>query len=712
MLIVVVMFLEKTGSKFVEIEIGLSTKRKLGFVKGTIPNPAIMPVTPDNTVARAANVRNVEMWETCNNLVISWIMSYVCESIAKSVMFIGTTSEILSQLETRFSLSNGSRKYKLCKDMFGISHHGSSVSVENACAVIQQEESQKDVFNNGLPTIETTTLLSKTGGKEKYIIYGFKWHLPDKCWEKVGYPVWHHKYKNQVKYNQSKLNHKRTAGSVKSGMICLNAATSNALFYWMLDTRSTDHMTPFCRDMINVKILEILPKITLPNGDSSDITHIGQVSMVTWTYLMVYKSDAFEVIKVFFKFLELQFDTKVKCIRSDNALKFVKGPCVVYLANQGIEHQTTCVDRPQQNGMVERKHMHILEAARALRFQASMPLKFWGDCVTTATYLINRISSSVLNNKTPYEKLLNKVPDYSNFRVFDCFDVALNPLRVVDKFSPKGVPCVFIGYPAHQKGYKLYNLLTRTLFFFCFLSTLVTQQDPKGFKEAISDPGWCDAMNLRALKENGIWELIDLPSGKKDIRIHLIYKRKLKSDGYVDRKKARLVIQDNLMITGNDTSQIKLLKSQLRSKFHMKELGDLHNFLGLEVTKPDLGLFISQKKYTLEMLHEGIVSFWENSPISWKSKKQVVVSRSSAEAEYKSMTITCCEITWLISLLKDLGLKDLHHVTLHYKNQATIHITANPVSMLKPNILNWIVTIPDDLVLVVSGVVIKELRVF
>ncbi|GKG40267.1 retrovirus-related pol polyprotein from transposon TNT 1-94, partial [Tanacetum coccineum] len=78
-----------------------------------------------------------------------------------------------------------------------------------------------------------------------------------------------------------------------------------------------------------------------------------------------------EIVKAFLKFMELQFSTKSKCIRSDNALEFVKGPCALYLANQ-----TTCVDRPQQNGNVERKHRHILEVARALRFQASMPLKF------------------------------------------------------------------------------------------------------------------------------------------------------------------------------------------------------------------------------------------------------------------------------------------------------------------------------------------------
>ena len=58
------------------------------------------------------------------------------------------------------------------------------------------------------------------------------------------------------------------------------------------------------------------------------------------------------------------------------------------------------------------------------------------------------------------------------------------------------------------------------------------------------------------------------------------------------------------MITGNDSSKVKLLKDQLNSTCHMKDLGDLHYFLGLEVTKAESGLFVSQKKYTLELLQE------------------------------------------------------------------------------------------------------------
>lgn len=67
-----------------------------------------------------------------------------------------------------------------------------------------------------------------------------------------------------------------------------------------------------------------------------------------------------------------------------------------------------------------------------------------------------------------------------------------------------------------------------------------------------------------------------------------------------------------------------------------------------------------------------------SSPISWKSKKQTVVARSSAEAEYRTMALTTCEVTWLMSLLKDLGLKKLQTAALKCDNQAALCIAANP----------------------------------
>lgn len=83
----------------------------------------------------------------------------------------------------------------------------------------------------------------------------------------------------------------------------------------------------------------------------------------------------------------------------------------------------------------------------------------------------------------------------------------------------------------------------------------------------------------------------------------------------------------------------------------------------------------------------GYVLMLGKSPISWKSKKQSVVSRSSSEAEYRAMSATAAEVTWMVRLLEELGVKDLKPITLHCDNQSAIHIAKNPVHMKEPNIL-------------------------
>jgi hypothetical protein len=75
----------------------------------------------------------------------------------------------------------------------------------------------------------------------------------------------------------------------------------------------------------------------------------------------------------------------------------------------------------------------------------------------------------------------------------------------------------------------------------------------------------------------------------------------------------------------------------------------------------------------------GYCIFLGSSLISWKSKKQYVVSKSSAKAEYRSMVVTCTELTWLKYILYALHVQHFQPVFLHCDNQAAIHIAANPV---------------------------------
>ena len=120
-----------------------------------------------------------------------------------------------------------------------------------------------------------------------------------------------------------------------------------------------------------------------------------------------------------------QFQLNIKTIRCDNAKELTEGAILQYYFTQGIVLQKTCAATPQQNGIVERKHRHLLETARALFFQSKLPISYWNECVLTATHLINRTPLKSINNISPYEKLYGKLPSLHHLRVFGCLAMSL-----------------------------------------------------------------------------------------------------------------------------------------------------------------------------------------------------------------------------------------------------------------------------------------------
>lgn len=70
-----------------------------------------------------------------------------------------------------------------------------------------------------------------------------------------------------------------------------------------------------------------------------------------------------------------------------------------FFTSQGLIHQTTYVDTPQQNGVVERKNCTLLEISRSIMIESSMPIKFLPEAITTVNYLTNRLLTKSLQHK-------------------------------------------------------------------------------------------------------------------------------------------------------------------------------------------------------------------------------------------------------------------------------------------------------------------------
>lgn len=256
-----------------------------------------------------------------------------------------------------------------------------------------------------------------------------------------------------------------------------------------------------------------------------------------------------------------------------------------------------------------------------------------------------------------------------------------------------------------------------------------------------------------------------------------------------------LVYVDDLVLGGNDSTAIQVFKNYLSKCFHMKDLGRLKFFLGIEVARNPSGICLTQRKYALDIISEaGLLgakpagtpieqnhhlaladgadmadraryrrlvgrliyltitrpelsysvhilaqfmqkpklAHWDaalrvvrylksnpgqgillsstsslslsaycdadwascpltrrsltayfvflgDSPISWKTKKQPTVSRSSAEAEYRSIAATTCELKWLRGLLSTFGIVQPSPMRISCDSQSALHLAQNPI---------------------------------
>ena len=193
------------------------------------------------------------------------------------------------------------------------------------------------------------------------------------------------------------------------------------------------------------------------------VTIVDDYSKHTWVHFVKHKSNAVVILKDFVAYADVQFGGVVMAVRCDNAKELTEGEILRYYNSKGIMLQKSCSSTPQQNGVVERKHRHLMETTRSLYIQSKVPVSYWNESMLSVVHIINRIPLKSIQNLTPYEKLFGKPPNLDHLRVFGCLYFVSTLKTNRTKLDPRASPCVFLGYPSNHKAYKVLDLTTHKI---------------------------------------------------------------------------------------------------------------------------------------------------------------------------------------------------------------------------------------------------------
>nr|ABB47538.2 retrotransposon protein, putative, Ty1-copia subclass [Oryza sativa Japonica Group] len=215
---------------------------------------------------------------------------------------------------------------------------------------------------------------------------------------------------------------------------------------------------------------------------------------------------------------------------------------------RGLEHEFSSPRVPQQNGVVERKNHVLVEMARTMLDEYKTPRKFWAEAINTACYISNRVFLRSKLGKTSYELRFGHQPKVSHLRVFGCKCFVLKSGNL-DKFEARSTDGLFLGYPAHTRGYRVLILETNKIVETCEVSFDEASPD---VSHALTDESWINAMHeeLENFERNKDWTLVEPPSGHNIIGTKWVFKNKQNEDGLIVRNKARLVAQGFTQVEG------------------------------------------------------------------------------------------------------------------------------------------------------------------
>src|SRR5262249_29606650 len=190
-------------------------------------------------------------------------------------------------------------------------------------------------------------------------------------------------------------------------------------------------------------------------GHKYFVIFVDDFTRFTWIYFLKNKSEVYSVFLLFEKLIDRQFHKKLRAVHSDWGGDYQK--LHSYFKTQGIQHRIACPYTHEQNGTAERKIRYLVDTSLTLLTHSHLPLKFWNYSLEQSAMLINVFPSDVIQNKSPFQKLFNKDPNFLAFQPFGCTVFPLLRPYNNHKFSFRSTTSVYLGQRPLHSAYKCLN---------------------------------------------------------------------------------------------------------------------------------------------------------------------------------------------------------------------------------------------------------------
>ena len=149
-------------------------------------------------------------------------------------------------------------------------------------------------------------------------------------------------------------------------------------------------------------------------------TYLDDLSSFRVMYYLKKKLDEFATFGHYKAWDERQLGTTLKCRQFDRGGEFLSNEQKSYMAENGIEYQTSMPDSPQQNGCTKRFQQTIINGSEAMWHHAGLSDGFWLYAVKVKLHTYNVTWINQANYKTPTELWNGIKPNISHLRVFGC----------------------------------------------------------------------------------------------------------------------------------------------------------------------------------------------------------------------------------------------------------------------------------------------------